>query len=419
MCSSSNKLNDRVRIVTLGCRLNIFESEVIRKLTSNIDEELFIVNTCSVTNAAIRQSHAEVKRIRNKYPNAKIYVTGCSAQLKPELYESLADRVIGNSKKLDAESYSAALAISPIIEDISSAITTSQNILTEFSGRTRAFIEIQNGCNHRCTFCSIPLSRGNSRSTPPDHIIKQISLLVDKGYLDITLTGVDITDYGIDIDTSFSTLVRNILEQVPALPRLRLSSIDVAEVDNELIRLFATHNRLMPHIHLSLQAGNDMILKRMKRRHTRDQVYAFCDVMRAVRPNIMFGTDIITGFPTETDDMFQDGVNMIKDIGFAFLHVFPFSANDNTPAARMPQVHSAVIKERAGILRRLASDNSHKIRKSLIGTTQKVLLETDSSGKTENYIDIRLSESVPRTGQILSVLAEREEDGQLICQLIS
>ena len=410
-----------LKIITLGCRLNTYESEVIRGLIGQSDlsegPPLFVVNTCSVTEDAKRQSRREVRKIRARHSDAKIYVTGCASQLNPELYAGIADRVIGNADKLSRSSY-AINADKLIMRDMNQLSRNDHgNIVTSFTGKSRAFVEIQNGCDHKCTFCSIPLSRGNNRSTPQDHIIHQISLLSKAGYNEVTLTGVDITNYGTDIGTNFSALVGSILKSVPTLDRLRLSSLDVAEVDNELIRLFATNDRLMPHIHLSLQSGDNMILKRMRRRHCREQIYAFCETMRSVRRDVVFGSDVIAGFPTETDEMFENTYNLLRELDFYFIHVFPFSANTNTVAARMPQVKGAIIKHRARTLRDLAAANFRRLQNTLIGTRQKVLLEKEHCGKTEQYVDLTLSHHADQklVGAIIEVKVDSISDGKLLC----
>ena len=342
-----------VRVVTLGCRLNAYESEVMRAHAAAAGlEDAVIVNTCAVTAEAVRQAAQTIRKLKRENPGARLIVTGCAAQIEPERFADMpeVDRVIGNAEKMDAETYRGlGLADSPrvAVNDIMSVRETAHAFIDGFGSNARAYVEVQNGCDHRCTFCIIPFGRGPSRSVPAGDVVAQVRKLVAAGYAEIVLTGVDITDYGAGLpgDMTLGKLVRHILRQVPELGRLRLSSIDQVEADAHLIAAIAEEPRLMPHLHLSLQAGDDMVLKRMKRRHSRADAVRFCAEARRLRPDIVFGADLIAGFPTETDAMFDGSLRLVDDCGLTFLHVFPFSPRPGTPAARMPQVARSAIKE--------------------------------------------------------------------------
>ena len=352
-----------VEVVTFGCRLNAAESEVIRREAQRAGfADTIVVNTCAVTAEAVRQARQEVRALRRRRPQAKIIVTGCAAQTEPQTFTSMpeADCVLGNGEKLSASGWAKARAAfdvagSPktIVNDIMAVKDTAPHLIDAFAGRARAFVQVQNGCDHRCTFCIIPFGRGNSRSVPIGAAVEDVRRLVANGYNEIVLTGVDITSYGADLPGApkLGALVRQILKHVPELKRLRLSSIDSVEADPELLDLIAGEARLMPHLHLSLQSGDDLILKRMKRRHSRAQAIAFCRTLRRLRPDIVFGADLIAGFPTETVDMFRRSLDLVEECDLTYLHVFPFSARPGTPAARMPQLDRATIKERARLLR--------------------------------------------------------------------
>lgn len=386
-----------VEVITLGCRLNAYESEVIRAKAREAGlDNAIIVNTCAVTSEAVRQARQNIRRARKDNPGAKVIVTGCAAQTEPETFADMpeVDQILGNADKLDARSYAFdAPTERVLVNDIMSVKETASHLIAGFDGRARAFVQIQNGCDHRCTFCIIPYGRGNSRSVPAGEVVQQIRALAAQGIREVVLTGVDITAYGADLPGApkLGRLVEQILTLVPALPRLRLSSLDVAECDERLIDLVAREERLMPHLHLSLQAGHDMILKRMKRRHTTAQAVAFCDALRARRPGIVFGADLIAGFPTETDEMFEATLNHVRDCGLTYLHVFPFSARERTPAARMPQVKGNVIKARAARLRDAGALAVTQHLASLNGREVDLLVEQDVSARTPTFAPVKLA----------------------------
>src|SRR4051794_2460406 len=348
------------KLITLGCRLNTFESEVMRGHAAAAGlSDAIIVNTCAVTAEAERQARQAIRKARRENPQAKIIVTGCAAQIAPEKYAALpeVDHVLGNSEKLEAASFQRIADGSAndriAVSDIMLVKETAAHLISGFAERSRAFVEIQQGCDHRCTFCIIPFGRGNNRSVPVGEVVARVRKLVDNGFREIVLTGVDITGYGSDLPGTpqLGQLVRRILALVPELERLRLSSLDVIEVDDELLRLIGEEPRLMPHLHLSLQAGDDMILKRMKRRHLRGDAIRFSEQVRRLRPDVVLGADLIAGFPTEDEAMFRNSLALVEECGLTFLHVFPFSARHGTPAAKMPQVPGDVRRERAGRLR--------------------------------------------------------------------
>jgi threonylcarbamoyladenosine tRNA methylthiotransferase MtaB len=387
-------------IVTFGCRLNAYESEAIRARAAEAGlTDAVIVNTCAVTAEAVRQSRQTIRRLRRERPGAKIVVTGCAAQTEPQTYAAMAevDLVLGNQEKLSAASY-----FEPgdriRVNDIMSVRETAGQMVDSFEGHTRAFLEVQNGCDHRCTFCIIPYARGNSRSVPMGAVIAEVRRLTDAGFLELVLTGVDLTAWGADLPgvPTLGALVRKILKLVPAVKRLRLSSIDSIEADAELLRAIAEEERLMPHFHLSVQSGDDMILKRMKRRHTRADTIAFCETVRRARPNAAFGADLIAGFPTETDAMFDNTVKLIDEAGLSVLHVFPFSPRNGTPAARMPQVAKAMAKDRAAQLRARGDAAMIARMSALKGTTQTLLVERGGIGRTECFAPARI-DALPGT----------------------
>ncbi len=346
-------------IITLGCRLNAYESEVMRKHARDAGvEDCVIVNTCAVTGEAVRQAAQTIRKLRRERPGARIVVTGCAAQIEPERFSEMpeVDHVIGNGEKIEPETFRALSTDDlerVVVNDIMSVKETARHMIDGFGTRARAYVQIQNGCDHRCTFCIIPFGRGPSRSVPAGEVVGQIRQLVETGYREVVLTGVDITSYGGDLPGSMSLgrLVKQILKLVPELDRLRLSSIDQVEADADLLMPSHREPRLMPHLHLSLQAGDDLVLKRMKRRHLRADAIGFCTEMRRRRPDIVFGADLIAGFPTETDEMFRNTLDLVDECGLTYLHVFPFSPRNGTPAARMPQVARPQIKERAARLR--------------------------------------------------------------------
>ncbi len=390
----------RSDIVTFGCRLNTYESEVMRARMDEAGLERAIVfNTCAVTAEAQRQARQAIRRARRDNPEARIIVTGCAAQVDADSFARMpeVDLVLGNEEKLDAESYRLKPADFGVsaeekvrVNDIMSVRETASHMIDGFAERTRAFVQVQTGCDHRCTFCIIPFGRGNSRSVPAGEVVGQIRRLVAGGYREVVLTGVDITSYGADLPGKprLGTLVRRILKLVPELERLRLSSIDSIEADGDLMAAIAEEARLMPHFHLSLQAGDDMILKRMKRRHLRDHSIAFCEEVRRLRPDAVFGADLIAGFPTETDAMFENTLAIVDECGLTFLHVFPFSARPGTPAARMPQLPGPVIRERAARLRAAGERRLSAYLGAQVGARHPVLVETGTMGRTPHYAPV-------------------------------
>ena len=398
------------QVITFGCRLNSYESEIMRSHAeaSGLDDAV-IVNTCAVTSEAQRQARQTIRRVRRDNPSSRIIVTGCAAQIDPQSFAGMdeVDHVLGNEEKLKRESYAFGLGQEEKVRvnDIMAVSEMAPHMVDGFEGRARAFVQIQNGCDHRCTFCIIPYGRGNSRSAAAGDVVRQIRLLLENGYKEIVLTGVDITSYGADLPgtPTLGNLVRRILKTVPELPRLRLSSIDSIEADDELIAAFAEEERLMPHVHLSVQSGDDMVLKRMKRRHLRHDSIAFCNQLRDVRPDVVFGADIIAGFPTETDEMFENSVRLVEDCGLTFLHVFPYSVRPGTPAARMPQVRGDIIKERAGRLRATGEKAQRRFLESEVDQRRDVLVETKTTGRTAHYAQVRLNAAM-EMGQIAPVM---------------
>ena len=387
-----------VEVITFGCRLNAYESEAIRGLARDGDcADTVIVNTCAVTAEAERQARQAIRSARRRRPSSRIVVTGCAAQIDPGKFAAMdeVDLVIGNVEKLDGASYENAFADpAPTkirVNDIMSVRETAAHLVPGFEGRARAFVQVQQGCDHRCTFCIIPYGRGPSRSVAIGDIVAQARILADNGYREIVLTGVDISSFGGDLPgkPSLGQMVRRLLALVPDIARLRLSSIDPAEVDAELLDLFAGEERLMPHLHLSLQAGDDTILKRMKRRHSRAQAVDLCARLRELRPGIVFGADLIAGFPTESDAMFENTRRIVDDCGLLWLHVFPFSPRSGTPAARMPRVDPRTVKARARILREIGGAAQDAYFTGQIGTRASVLVERDGFGRTEHFAPLR------------------------------
>jgi threonylcarbamoyladenosine tRNA methylthiotransferase MtaB len=384
-------------IVTLGCRLNTFESEVMRGLADGLDGAV-IVNTCAVTAEAERQARQTIRRIRRERPDARIIVTGCAAQLHPERFAEMpeVDRVLGNAEKLDAALLRDAEA-GVSVSDVMRGLEAEAPLIAGFEGRSRAFVQVQQGCDHRCTFCVVPFARGPNRSLEPDAILAQVRALVANGYVEIALTGVDASSYGTDRSglPSLGGLARLILDRVPDLPRLRLTSLDPAAVDADVFRLLAEEPRFMPHLHLSLQACDDLILKRMKRRHTRADAAAAVARARTARPDVSLGADLIAGFPTEDEAMFANTLAAVGEFGLQFLHVFPFSAREGTPAARMPQVPQAVRKERAARLRQAGETVRAAWLESRIGREVEVLVEEEGVGRCPWYAPVRLPPGPP------------------------
>jgi len=388
-------------LVTFGCRLNTYESEVMRTHARNAGlEDAIIFNTCAVTKEAERQARQAIRRARRENPDAKIIVTGCSAQINPQTYAQMGevDLVVGNDLKLKQETWGAPVEEKVLVNDIMSVKETAGHLIEGVEGHARAFIQVQNGCDHRCTFCIIPYGRGNSRSVPIGEIAAQMRKLVESGYKEIVLTGVDVTSYGADLpgQPSLGQMIRRVLALVPELPRLRLSSLDPVEIDEDLWRLIAEEPRLMPHLHLSLQAGDDMILKRMKRRHLRGDVIDMCRRARGYRPDMAFGADIIAGFPTETDDMFQNTLDIVEECDLTFLHVFPYSEREGTPAAKMPQVDPATRKERAAALRKLGDKQVDKFLKFHVKQERQVIVEKGNIGRTEHFAHVMLDRELPQ-----------------------
>jgi threonylcarbamoyladenosine tRNA methylthiotransferase MtaB len=397
-----------VRVVTLGCRLNAFESEAMRAHADAAGlEDAIIVNTCAVTAEAVRQAAQTIRRLKRENPAARLVVTGCAAQIEPQRFAGMAevDCVIGNAEKMRADTFrTLRLGEGPrmAVDDIASVRETAHALVDGFGARARAYVQVQNGCDHRCTFCVIPFGRGPSRSVPAGEVVAGVRRLVEAGCAEVVLTGVDITDYGAGLPGAMTLgkLVRHILARVPELKRLRLSSIDQVEVDRDLVAAVAEEERLMPHLHLSLQAGDDMILKRMKRRHSRAEAVAFCARMRRLRPDIALGADLIAGFPTETEAMFSGSLALVDDCGLSFLHVFPFSPRPGTPAARMPQVDRATVKERAARLRRKGVAALAGYLEAQVGCEVEVLAEREHLGRTPAFAEVQLG-SPAKPGQVL------------------
>ena len=394
-------------VITFGCRLNLFESEVIKRAIkkAGISDNVIVFNTCAVTKAAELEAVHAIRKAKKDYPDKKIIVTGCAAQLSPDKYAAMpeVDRVLGNEEKFTADNYTDAASSQKIVSNIMEVKETAGHLVSSFENHTRAFLQVQNGCNHRCTFCIIPYARGNSRSVPVGNIVKQVQHLVEQGYKEIVLTGVDITDYGHDLPgrISLGQMIRRLLNLVPGLDRLRLSSIDVAEIDDELLSLILYEKRLMPHLHISLQAGDNMILKRMKRRHSREQVIDFCNKVKSTRPDTAFGADIIAGFPTETEAMFKNTLDLIYEAGLQYLHVFPYSERDNTPASRMPQIDMSIRKERARILREAGQKSLDAFSITHVGKTVSVIIEKNNIGRSENFLRLKLQENKFQVGEIV------------------
>ncbi|MEM9350407.1 MAG: tRNA (N(6)-L-threonylcarbamoyladenosine(37)-C(2))-methylthiotransferase MtaB [Pseudomonadota bacterium] len=379
-----------------GCRLNAYETAAMTELAEKAGlTDAVVVNTCAVTQEAIRKAKKDIRKRRRDNPNAKIIVTGCGAQVDPDAFAQMGevDHVIGNDEKMKASTWSllSTGASEPVqVNDIMSVTETAGHLIDGFGTRARAYVQIQNGCDHRCTFCIIPYGRGNSRSVPAGVVVDQIKRLVDRGFNEVVLTGVDMTSWGADqpMQPKLGDLVRRILKLVPDLPRLRISSIDSIEVDDALMEAIATEPRLMPHLHLSLQHGDDLILKRMKRRHLRDDAIRFCEEARKLRPGMTFGADIIAGFPTETPAHFENSMKLVDDCHLTWLHVFPYSPRPGTPAARMPQVQGPTIKERAAQLRAKGHEAVARHLAAQIGARRNVLLESPRMGRTEHFTEV-------------------------------
>ena len=405
--------------ITFGCRLNTFESELIRARAAEAGaDDAIIFNTCAVTSEAVRQAKQSIRRARRENPEAQIVVTGCAAQVDAGDFAAMpqVDRVLGNQEKFQAESYGAQPGGQKTrVGDIMAARRAAPGLVQGYAERTRAFVQVQNGCDHRCTFCIIPYGRGNSRSVAPDHVVNQVRTLVDGGYAEIVLTGVDLTSYGPDLgpDHCLGQLVLQILREVPELQRLRLSSIDSIEADEALLRALAEQERLMPQLHLSLQAGDNMILKRMKRRHSREDAIRFCNEARRLRPDVVFGADLIAGFPTETEEMFQNSLRLVEECQIVQqLHVFPYSARPGTPAARMPQLDGTVKKERAARLRAAGEVLQSAWLEGQIGLVKPVLVETGTMGRTAQHARVEVS-SEAAVGKVVDVALTGQAGGRL------
>jgi threonylcarbamoyladenosine tRNA methylthiotransferase MtaB len=410
-----------LEIITFGCRLNAYESEVMRERASAAGlSSAVIVNTCAVTAEAVRQARQAIRKARRERPDAKIIVTGCAAQIDPSRFAGMdeVDHVIGNQEKLEAKTF-AGFGIEGservVVNDIMSVRETASHLIEGFGNRARAYVQIQNGCDHRCTFCVIPFGRGPSRSVPAGEVVAQTRRLAEKGYAEIVLTGVDITAYGKDLPggMTLGKLVRSVLKLVPELPRLRLSSIDSVEADPALLAAIAEEERLMPHLHLSLQSGDDLTLKRMKRRHARADSVSFCQDVRRLRPDMVFGADLIAGFPTETDCMFRNSLALVDDCGLTFLHVFPYSAREGTPAARMPQLHGSVIARRAGKLREKGVAALRRHLENAKGRRISVLMEHEHTGRAADFTPVRL-EAIAGPGALIQAVVAGDDGAALI-----
>jgi threonylcarbamoyladenosine tRNA methylthiotransferase MtaB len=411
-----------VDVITFGCRLNAFESEVIAREAERAGlADIIVINSCAVTNEAVAQARQSIRRLKRERPDTRIVVTGCAAQTQAQMFADMAevDRVVGNDDKMRGEAwrdartaFSAARAFGIAasekiaVADIMAVKEMALHLLEGFqSGLPRVFVQVQNGCDHRCTFCIIPYGRGNSRSVPMGAVVDQVRALVARGHAEIVLTGVDLTSYGADLPGTpkLGLLTKQILRHVPELKRLRISSIDQVEVDKDLLDVIADEERLMPHLHLSLQSGDDLILKRMKRRHARADAIDFCAQMRRLRPDIALGADIIAGFPTETDEMFARSQDLVEECGLTFLHVFPYSKRPGTPAARMPQVSGEKIRERARRLRAAGESALKKRLASEKGATRHVLIESATQGRTEHFLPVAIKGETPGAVRALTI----------------
>jgi threonylcarbamoyladenosine tRNA methylthiotransferase MtaB len=414
--------------MTQGCRLNAYETEAMKELANAAGlKDIVVVNTCAVTAEAVRKSKQEIRKLRRDNPSSQMIVTGCAAQIEPKTFSEMSevDLVVGNTEKMNSDTWNeisnktdfVGKTEKVMVDDIMSVKNTAGHLIDGFGTRSRAYVQVQNGCDHRCTFCIIPYGRGNSRSVPAGVVVDQIKRLVDTGYNEVVLTGVDITSWGADLPLmpKLGDLVQRILKLVPDLPRLRISSIDSIEADPALIDAISSEMRLMPHLHLSLQAGDDMILKRMKRRHLRDDAINFCLEMRSVRPDIVYGADIIAGFPTETEEMFENSLKLIEDCGLTWLHVFPFSPREGTPAARMPQMDRSIIKERAARLRSRGELAVQNHLAAQIGLEHNILIENERMGRTEGFTEVLFNKDQIK-GSIVNAKIVSKSQTQLIAQ---
>ncbi|MHC4050821.1 tRNA (N(6)-L-threonylcarbamoyladenosine(37)-C(2))-methylthiotransferase MtaB [Bradyrhizobium sp. 25ACV] len=403
-----------VDVVTFGCRLNAFEAEVIRREAEGAGlSDAIVINSCAVTNEAVAQARQSIRKLKRERPEARIVVTGCAAQTQAAMFADMTevDRVVGNDDKMRSSAWREARDAFDLgtgekiaVSDIMAVREMAPHLIDGYTrGLPRVFVQVQNGCDHRCTFCIIPYGRGNSRSVPMGAVVEQVRTLAERGHAEIVLTGVDLTSYGTDLPGTpkLGMLTKQILRHVPELKRLRISSIDSIEADDDLLDAIADDARFMPHLHLSLQSGDDMILKRMKRRHSRQNAIAFCDQVRRLRPDVLFGADIIAGFPTETEEMFSRSLDLVEECGLTFLHVFPYSPRPGTPAARMPQVAGGVIKERAKRLRAAGEMALRRRLQAEIGATRDVLIESEGQGRTEHYLPVAIAGE--RVGSVMSL----------------
>ncbi|WFU25052.1 tRNA (N(6)-L-threonylcarbamoyladenosine(37)-C(2))-methylthiotransferase MtaB [Bradyrhizobium sp. CB1717] len=414
-----------VDIVTFGCRLNAFEAEVIRSKAEGAGlSDTIVINSCAVTNEAVAQARQSIRKLKRERPEARIVVTGCAAQTQSQMFADMAevDRVVGNDDKMRSEvwhetrdAFDIGASEKIAVSDIMAVREMAPHLIDGYaSGLPRVFVQVQNGCDHRCTFCIIPFGRGNSRSVPMGAVVEQVRALVARGHAEIVLTGVDLTSYGADLPGApkLGMLTKQILRHVPELKRLRISSIDSIEADNDLLDAITEDARLMPHLHLSLQSGDDMILKRMKRRHLRQDAITFCNQVRRLRPDVAFGADIIAGFPTETEEMFSRSLDLVEECGLTFLHVFPYSPRPGTPAARMPQVAGGVIKERAKRLRAAGDAALRQRLQAEIGATREVLIESEGQGRTEHYLPVAIAGE--RVGSVVPLMIAGSDGERLV-----
>ena len=410
---------DTNEVKTYGCRLNFYESEVIRKFAKkqNISNSTFI-NGCAVTNKTIADLKSEIRKIKREKPDRKIILTGCAAQIHQEEFSKMSeiDAIIGNKEKLEEKTYERLRTANDKVNEVGDILQESQAIapiIDKVEQRIRGFVQIQNGCDHRCTFCIIPYGRGNSRSVKPNNVVKQIKNLLEKNYKEVVLTGVDLTSYGHDFEDkkTITDLVKLIFSEVPNLKRLRLSSLDIAEIDDDLTNLIGTEKRILPHIHLSLQAGDNMILKRMKRRHLREDAINKINKIRSVRPDVVFGADLIAGFPTETEAMFHNTIKLVEECNISFLHVFPFSPREGTPASRMPQLNREIIKKRAKILRELGNKQILKYYNKLENTEINLIVESESRGRSDGFAKVNLNQDYGNGNLIKMLVTGSDSSG--------
>ena len=411
-------VKEETKVITLGCRLNYYESDIILNNAKRFKQKnTVIINTCAVTNEAERQSKQTIRKMRKLNPNSKIIATGCAVQLKPSEFLKMieVDQVVGNEHKIKKEIFSKHSNSKDIVSDIMNVTNNDTPIIINTNNRARTSLEIQQGCNHRCTFCIIPFARGNNRSTPMGYLVDHIKRLVARGYSEITLTGVDICSYGSDLpgQPTLGQMLKRLFKTTPELPRLRLSSLDPAAIDNDLIEIIADEKRLLPYFHFSTQSGDNLILKRMKRRHSREDIIKIANEIKNNRPEVIFGCDIISGFPTETHKSFNNTMNLIDEVNFTKLHVFPFSPKKGTPAFRMPQVSKEIIKKRAFMLREKGNHNLNKVMQTYIGKKVKVLIEKNGLGYSETYLPVQVLQPT-KTGELIEVKITNVIDSRLV-----